>query len=42
MLKVAVQWALRMLEVLNGHMVITNPVIAAAALCIAGACQLSL
>jgi predicted metal-binding membrane protein len=41
MLGVAVQWALRMLEVLNGHMVITNPLIAAATLCIAGIYQLS-
>ena len=40
-LGVAVQWALRLLEILNGHMVITNPVISAATLCIAGGYQLS-
>ena len=41
MLGVAVQWALRLLDILNGHMVITNPLIAAATLCTAGVYQLS-
>ena len=35
------QWALRLLEILNGHMVIANPEISAATLCIAGGYQLS-
>ena len=38
---VGVQWALRLLEVLNGHMVITDPVISAVVLCLAGAYQFS-
>ena len=38
---VGVQWVLRLLEVLNGHMVITDPVISAVVLCLAGAYQLS-
>ena len=42
MLGVAVQWSLRLLDILNGHMVITtNPLIADAALCTAGVYQLS-
>jgi len=41
MLGVAVQWALRLLDILNGHMVITNPLIAAVTLCTAGVYQLS-
>jgi predicted metal-binding membrane protein len=41
MLGVSVQWALRMLDVLNGHMVITNPMISATVLCVAGTYQLS-
>ena len=36
MLGVAIQWSLRLLDILNGHMVITNPLIAAATLCTAG------
>lgn len=40
-LGVSVQWALRMLDVLNGHMVITNPMVSATVLCIAGTYQLS-
>ena len=40
MLGVAVQWVLRMLEILNGHMLITNLLIAAATLCTAGGYQL--
>ena len=36
MLGLAVQRALRLLDILNGHMVITNPLIAAATLCTAG------
>ena len=38
---VGVQWVLRLLEVLNGHMVITDPVISAVVLCLAGAYQFS-
>ena len=38
---VGVQWALRLLEVLNSHMVITDPVISAVVLCLAGAYQFS-
>lgn len=41
MLGVSVQWALRMLDVLNGHMVITNPIVSATVLCVAGTYQLS-
>ena len=41
MLGVAVQWALRLLDILNGHMVITNPLIAGTTLCTAGIYQLS-
>ena len=41
MLGVALQWSLRLLDILNGHMVITNPLIAAATLCTAGVYQLS-
>ena len=38
---VGVQWALRLLEVLNGHMMIANPLMSAAVLCLAGAYQVS-
>jgi predicted metal-binding membrane protein len=41
LLGVAVQWSLRLLDILNEHMVITNPLIAAATLCTAGVYQLS-
>ena len=40
-LGVAVQWALRILDILNGHMVIANSQVAAATLCVAGIYQLS-
>ena len=40
MLGVTEQWALRLLDIFNGHMVMTNPLIAAATLCTAGVYQL--